>query len=319
MKSFGIRNLFAAAGIVACGAAQAGEIVFVDSYHEGYPWSDGITAGIEEAIAGSGHNLTIFRMDTKRNKGDAFKAEASQKAVDLINEKNADVVIACDDNAAKFLIAPHLDGKGTPVVFCGVNWDASAYGFSSDSVTGMLEVASADELVAMLAPGAAGDRVGFISSDVDSEHKNYEKITQKFGDQINVTESAFASNMEDFKAKYSDMQSKVDIVIFSNYAGIEGWDEVAAEEFILANTKVPTGSMQPFMQNFVTLVFGKVANEQGAWAGNAAMEILAGKSVSDIPVVHNKEGMIIVNAKLAEASQVELPAELVEIANAIVE
>ncbi len=319
MNRSNLRNLLAATALVAGGAAQAGEIVFVDSYHEGYPWSDGITSGIEQALEGKGHNLTIVRMDTKRNKGDEFKVEASQKALAEIKEKNADVVIACDDNAAKFLIAEHLNGTDTPVVFCGVNWDATAYEFAPENVTGMVEVASADELVGMLAPGAAGDRVGFISADTASEHKNYQSITSKFGDEINFTAAEFATDFEDFKAKFVAMQENTDLIVFSNYAGIEGWDEAAAEEFILANTKVPTGSMQPFMQNFVTLVFGKVAEEQGKWSGTAAVEIIAGKAVSDIPGVHNKEGMIIVNAKLAETSGIDLPVELVELANLIVE
>ncbi|MEM5580826.1 ABC transporter substrate binding protein [Roseibium sp. AS2] len=319
MKTRYTRNLLAASAIIACGSAQAGEVLFVDSYHEGYAWSDGIAAGIQETLDGSGHNLTIFRMDTKRNKGDDFKVEASQKAFDLIQESKPDVVIACDDNAAKFLIVEHLDGTDIPVVFCGLNWDASGYGFPTANVTGMVEVASADELVGMLAPGAAGDRVGFIGAETASEHKNYEAIASKFGDQINFTAADYVSNFEDFKTKFVELQDQVDILIFSNYAGIEGWEDGAAEEFILANTKIPTGSMQPFMQNFVTLVFGKVAEEQGAWSANAAMEIMGGKAVSDIPVTHNKEGLIIINGKIAEASGVELQAELVEIANSIVE
>lgn len=314
-----VRSLLVATGIAACGAAQAGEILFVDSYHEGYAWSDGITAGIQQTLEGSGHNLTIVRMDTKRNKGDDFKAEAAQKAFDLIQEKKPDVVIACDDNAAKFLIVQHLNGTDTPVVFCGLNWDASGYGFPTPNVTGMVEVASADELIGMLAPGAAGDRVGFIGSNTESEHKNYNNIVKKFGDTINFTEVEFVEDLENFKAKYAEIQDKVDILIFSNSAGIENWDDAAAEEYILANTKVPTGSMQPFMQNFVTVVFGKVSEEQGAWSANTAMEIMGGKAVSDIPVVTNKEGMIIVNGKLAEASGVELPAELVEIASVVIE
>jgi len=314
-----VRCLLLATAVSTCGAAQAGEVVFIDSYHEGYAWSDGITAGIQETLAGSGHNLTIVRMDTKRNKGEDFKVEAAQKALDVINDKKPDVVIACDDNAAKYLIVPHLKGTETPVVFCGMNWDVTGYGFPAPNVTGMVEVASADELVGMLLPGAAGDRVGFIGSDTASEHKNLENIQNKFGDSVNITESTFATDMEDFKAKYVALQEKVDVVIFSNNAGIEDWDDAAAEEFILANTKVPTGSMQPFMKNFVTLVFGKVSEEQGAWSANAAMEIIGGKAVSDIPMVHNKEGQIIVNGKLAVASGVEIPAELVEIANLVIE
>ena len=49
------------------------KVLFIDSYHEGYGWSDGITKGIETTLDGSGVELNIVRMDTKRNTDDAFK------------------------------------------------------------------------------------------------------------------------------------------------------------------------------------------------------------------------------------------------------
>lgn len=319
MKNRTILGIVTATSMMTLASAQAGEIVFVDSYHEGYAWSDGITRGLEEGLEGSGHNLTIVRMDTKRNKGDDFKDEAAQKALEVIRAKNADVVIACDDNASKHLVAPHLKGTETPVVFCGVNWDASGYGFPAPNVTGMVEVASVDELVSMLLPGAAGDRVGYIGPDTTTERKNAEHTEKAFGEFLNITEEVFVADFEAFKAEYAALQDKVDVVVFPNYAGIDGWDDAAAEEFMLANTKVPTGSMHDFMAPFVMLVFGKVAEEQGRWSAETALEIIDGKSAGDIPIVANSEGYMVINAKLITQAGVDLPVELVEMADEIIE
>ncbi|HHO76243.1 MAG TPA: hypothetical protein ENN05_07415 [Deltaproteobacteria bacterium] len=52
------------------------KILFVDSYHEGYAWSDGIAAGIKEILSGTGVELNIFHMDTKRNGTEDAKIEA---------------------------------------------------------------------------------------------------------------------------------------------------------------------------------------------------------------------------------------------------
>lgn len=319
MKQNILCGFAAASTLLAVGAANAAEIVFVDSYHEGYEWSDGITRGIQETLEGKGHNLTIVRMDTKRNKGDDFKTDAAAKALQVIKEKNADVVIACDDNAAKFLIVPHLKDTDTQVVFCGVNWDASGYGFPAPNVTGMVEVASVDELVAMLSPAAAGDRVGYIGPDTATERKNAKFTGEKFGEVLNITEEVFVKTFDEFKEQFAALQSKVDILVFPNYAGIEGWDEAAAAEFALANTKIPTGSMHDFMAPYVTLVFGKVADEQGRWSANSALEILGGKKAGDIEMVHNSEGYMVINAKMATEAGIDLPAELVEVANEILE
>ena len=45
------------------------KIVWVNSYHEGYEWSDGIGAGIEEVLADTDVDLKVILLDTKRNGG----------------------------------------------------------------------------------------------------------------------------------------------------------------------------------------------------------------------------------------------------------
>ena len=48
------------------------KVLLVNSYHEGYPWSDGEEKGAKAALAGSGVELKFFRMDVKRNPGGAW-------------------------------------------------------------------------------------------------------------------------------------------------------------------------------------------------------------------------------------------------------
>ncbi|MDY6951560.1 MAG: hypothetical protein SWE60_08615, partial [Thermodesulfobacteriota bacterium] len=106
-----------------CGPAMAkNKILYVDSYHQGYPWSDGITEGIQEVLQGKDVELKIIRMDTKRHTSEGFKREAASKAKALIEDFKPDVVIASDDNASKYLIMPYYRDASLPFVFCGVNW-----------------------------------------------------------------------------------------------------------------------------------------------------------------------------------------------------
>ena len=122
------------------GEAQK-RILFVDSYHARYLWSADITQGIRSVLdERQDVELKILRMDTKRNMTEEYKKEAARQARDLIESWQPDVVIASDDNAAKYFIVPFMKDSSLPVVFCGLSWNAAIYGFSTENITGMVEV-----------------------------------------------------------------------------------------------------------------------------------------------------------------------------------
>ena len=127
---------------VPCSGQEKKKVLYIDSYHAEYIWSRDITAGVRSVLnPRKDIELKIFRMDTKRNMGEADKKNAAQKARELIESWRPDVVIASDDNASKYLIAPYYKNAKLPFVFCGLNWDAAIYGFPADNITGMVEVA----------------------------------------------------------------------------------------------------------------------------------------------------------------------------------
>lgn len=298
-------------------AGLAGKkVLFVDSYHEGYPWSDGITTAVKAVVEPSGAELKIVRMDTKRNKGDEFMKAAALKVKGVIEEFKPDVVIAADDNASKFLIVPYYTGSDLPFVFCGLNWDASVYGFPTKNVTGMVEVSPVPQLLEQLKPFAKGDRVGHLAGDVTSAHKEGTNIKKIFGlDLVEI----YAKDLAAWKKGFDEIQGQVDMLIVGNTAGIEGWDNADAAAYATAHTKIPTGATQVFIADYAIVTFGKVAEEQGTWASEAALKILGGTSPADIPVVKNQEGELIVNVKIAQAAGIEIPFELIQSANKVIE
>ena len=158
MSFIGSVLLLLASNVASGGDFDDKKVLYIDSYHEGYPWSDGMTEAITGLIEGSGVELKIHRMDTKRNGSEAFKKEAALKAKAVIESFTPDVVIATDDNASKYLIAPFYKGKNLPFVFAGVNWDAKPYGFPASNVTGMIEVNAYPDLIALLTPLAKGKK-----------------------------------------------------------------------------------------------------------------------------------------------------------------
>jgi ABC-type uncharacterized transport system substrate-binding protein len=290
------------------------KVLYIDSYHQGYPWSDGVTAGIQTTIEPTGAVLEIVRMDTKRNNSDAFKKQAAEKVVAKIEEMKPDVVIASDDNAANFVISKHYKESETPFVFCGVNWDASAYGFPCSNVTGMIEVAPAKQLVGYLSKHADGNKVGYLAADNETERKEAAHIKKKFG--IDIQES-FVTAFDDWKASFAAMQTSVDMLILGVYSGIEGWDDAEANSFVAAETAIPAGAMYDYMGELALLALTKKPYEQGEYAALTALRILKGTKPADIPVAMNKQSDVIVNMKLANKLGVTFDVALLKMAKVI--
>lgn len=274
------------------------KVLFVNSYHEGYEWSDGVEAGFQEALEGTGLELKFVRMDTKNNPGDEFGEKAGAQANAEIEAFQPDVVIAVDDNAQKYLVVPYLRDKEIPVVFAGVNWDASIYDYPAKNVTGMVEVELPVQLVDHLKNFAEGERVGYLTVDSETERK----VAQIYNDRFFAGEMKeyWVATFDEFEEQYLKAQEEVDILFLGNNAGIDQWDQAEVEAFVLENTTIPTGTINDWMAPYVLITLAKSAEEQGEWSAQAALRIIDGTPVSEIPVAENKKGELILNLNVAE-------------------
>jgi ABC-type uncharacterized transport system substrate-binding protein len=292
------------------------KVLFIDSYHEGYPWSDGIVNGVKSVIEGKGINLKIVRMDTKRNKSEEFKKEAALKMKAVIEDFKPDVVIAADDNASKYLIQPFYKDAKLPFVFCGVNWDASNYGYPYKNVTGMVEVAGAKELIDTLKAYSKGPRIALLSDDTLSSKQSVDNYKNKLGLKLTPI---YANTLEEWKQSFKTIQGQYDILLVENVIGINDFNEEEAKAFASENAKIPSGAVQKINMPYAMLGYLKVAEEQGEWSAEAALKILGGTSPSDIPITNNTKGALVVNARLAAKAGVEFSYDLIESAEEVIE
>ncbi|MEJ2200291.1 MAG: hypothetical protein P8X63_04655, partial [Desulfuromonadaceae bacterium] len=105
-------------------------IFFVNSYHEGYPWSDGIFSGFVRALEmrpkteegfweSPEYILQVYYLNSKRNSSEDNKIAAAAEALSLLERWQPDLVVASDDNAVKYLLLPLLQSNHSlPVVYC---------------------------------------------------------------------------------------------------------------------------------------------------------------------------------------------------------
>jgi ABC-type uncharacterized transport system substrate-binding protein len=165
-------------------SAKKQKILYVNSYHRGYKWSDDIEKGLLKSLgikrrdddsidtAKSFIDLKIFRMNTKLRSKERQIKLAALKAKQLIETWQPDVIVTSDDNAAKFLIQPYYLDASIPFIFCGINYDASVYNLPAENITGMIEVEHLIETIALLKKFAGGERIGYIGSDDISNRKS---------------------------------------------------------------------------------------------------------------------------------------------------
>jgi len=290
------------------------KVLYIDSYHEGYEWSDGITKGVRDTLEGSGVTLEIYRMDTKRNTSEEFKVNSGLKAKAIIEEFRPDVVIASDDNASKYIIAKFYKDADLPFVFCGLNWDASIYGYPYNNVTGMVEVALIPQLIDHLKVFAKGNRIGYIAADVVTARKEGEYYRKYFNLDI---DERYVKTMDEWKKVFNEIQNDVDILIVGNYAGINDWNYDVITPWMEENTTVPTGCIYDWMAPLSLVGLTKVAEEQGIWGAQAALKILGGTPPTAIPIVKNRQGKLYLNLKIAKNLGVRFRSTLLKHAEVI--
>ena len=279
---------------------QGRRVLHVDSYHDGYEWSDDIRQGIRSVFDGTGTEWKSVFMDSKRHGGEAEKQAAAVAVRAEIARWKPDLVIASDDNASKYVVAPSLKDGKIPVVFCGVNWDGAKYGYPYRNATGIVEVEFGQELVSQLRRYAKGERFGFLAADNESDRADGTNYLERFAPGgAHGARWAYVRTFAEFQSKFLELQDQVDYLYILNNAGIAGWDAEKAEEFMVHNTKVPTGSHNGWMARYTLITLGKYGQEQGQWAASTALKILDGTPPAAIPIAKNVRVRLIVNLGIA--------------------
>lgn len=306
-----IVTLFATTTPVPGFAEEQPVCVYISSYHRGLEWSDRIENGLNDRLDGK-CKVVQYDMDTKRNLDTEFKIKAAAEALSIIKQQKADIVITSDDNAARYLIVPHLLGRRTPVVFTGINWTVEEYGFPVKNVTGMVEVSPLVPLIKQALDSIpSAKRAVYIGADNLTEIKNFERYRTAAQDHGIKLESLQSKNFDEWKETFIKAQD-YDFVIMGNFSGITDWDMEAAESHVIVNTRKFSLTSHDWMMPLSALGYTTLPEEQGEWAAESALAILAGTKPSTIPIVTNRRWDTWVNKQLLEASGVNVPESITD-------
>jgi len=115
-------------------AEHAPDVLLLHSYHQGYPWTDGITRGVQNALQQSREpvHLLIEYMDSKQHSTDEVFPSLASLYKQKYSSQQPDLIIAADNNALKFLHQYRSElFPGVPIVFSGIN------NFNDDMIEGL--------------------------------------------------------------------------------------------------------------------------------------------------------------------------------------
>lgn len=282
--------------IAGCTETDRHKVVYVNSYHPGYSPSDEITSGIKESFSSEKYDLKIFYLDSKRLSGDSLK-QRTDSVSEIISDLDPDLLIISDDYAVKYLAGPFLKDPGTPIVFCGVNWSADQYELPHDRVTGMLEVLPLKESILFVKnhyPEAS--RIAILSENSLSEQNNKVLLDTLFRNAGFEPSYLMVNDFEQWKSAFISANTTVDVIYLPTNGSVKNWNDEEARKFVAENIRKPVFTCDDFMMNYCVFGFTKVPREQGTWAAGTAIQILDGKSPSEIPVSRNSQKTIWFNS-----------------------
>ncbi|WP_230531549.1 ABC transporter substrate-binding protein [Microvirga roseola] len=293
-----IPALIAFPGCNSSDAAETGRrVLHVDSYHQGNEWNDRIVAALRDTLTAKDVELRVVHLDAKRRPSEAEIQASALGTLRHIEEFKPDVVTVSDDPAAQYLVMTYLRNTTIPVVFCGLNWDASVYGLPYRNTTGMVEVSPIPQIIRLLRQHARGNRLGFLAEDTDVKRKEMAFHEKLFG--IVYEKAYFVGSYEEWKEAFLKAQQEVDMLLILGVGAIADWDLDEARRLAEEHTRIPSGTDFEWLTPVSLMGVVKHPEEQGRWAAQAALRILDGVEPSTIPLTYNRDGELFFNARIA--------------------
>jgi ABC-type uncharacterized transport system substrate-binding protein len=282
-------------------------VVYVNSYHVGYPPSDEVAHALVSKLEARGTAVDSIYLDAKRHP-ESVAAKAAD-AVERIRKEQPDLLVASDDDAVKYVVVPNFRNGPMPVVFAGVNWDATQYALPHEHVTGMLEVVPIEEALQVVrAQFPKAHRLLTLSEDSVSERSNTALLEPKYRTMGFQPKTVMVNDFESWKIAFAAAQTQVDIIYLPTNGAIRNWNKDQAEAWVEAHARVPVITCDDFMIPYAALGLVKVAREQGDWAADAALAILSGRRPSDIPITANHLSTCLFNPVIAARTGLQMPA-----------
>ncbi|PID55556.1 hybrid sensor histidine kinase/response regulator, partial [candidate division KSB3 bacterium] len=293
-------------------------VLYINSYHNGYHWSDGLLKGLRKTLNSGRFKLDfhIEYMDTKKFSYDTISLQLYRLYKQKFAGKKFDIIIISDNDALNFITRYRTELFGeVPVVFCGVN-DLQPETLEAGNITGVVETF---DLLATInvAKRIHPDRNKMVVLSDDSTTGNairaqIEQILKGNNTGIDLTFWTRIT-LEEAQERLGKLQDNSFLFIAPYYQTIAGRFYTSEEmsRALSQNSSVPIYTAWEFMVGSGALG-GRVLSGpyHGEIAGKMALDILSGKDANTIPIIKEAGGTYLFDYKAMEQlgiSHTQLP------------
>ncbi len=295
------------------------KVLLVHSYHPGYPWTDAISRGVRMNLPSNLVDLQIVYMDTKRKTSEAWKVQAGQRTLELIDTWKPDVVITADDNAQQY-VGTQLRGRDdVQLVFCGVNAEPDVYGYPAANVTGVLErphFAESLEMLQAIVPDAR--RVIVLSDASPTTTQTYRYLKQQPTplEVIGWHEAATFSEWQQTVRNASEQADAIAVYTYHAVAPDDGGESLAPEKVMawtIENAGVPILGFLVFaVDDGAMCGQAESGTEHGLLAADLVAKILDGKPAGELPIIQAQASQSMLNLHSARQLGIDVPQEIID-------
>jgi len=286
--------------VQAGSAFQGKKILIVMSYDDDSTMEVELKQTFDALLAGA--TLKYYQLNVKKDPTGAGQKAA--EAYKLFQDFGPDAVIAANDDAQELFVVPYLKNKvSTPVVFTGVNDDASKYGFPADNVTGVLEKKHYREGIrfAQLVDPRI-HKVGLLYPDTLSQRKNVEQIErEKASYGAEISDLRQVATVDEMIVALRELSANNDALLILNPVGIrdtkgEAVSEMALYRMIMQASDKPTIGVNDWeIREGILCGVLKLNTEQASLAVGLLDKIFAGQPIKALPITENNNGSRCLN------------------------
>lgn len=303
--------------------AQTSRVLYINAYHRGYIWSDGIEQGLRERLQASGKKIDVYVefLDTKRFPDLAYLAKLAEVFALKHGKVSYDAIIVSDNAAFEFAVTNRewLFPR-TPLVFCGYNT------FRPEALKGITNVTGVNEEIDFagtidmaLAVHPKTRTLVFITSDYYSAGQRNQDVVEttlipayRGRYQIVQLKNLYLQELEQ---RLSALSPNTLVFIFGEPLDNRDAQFMAPEEFYrraAAASTAPAYGFWDFILN-TGMMGGRIITgpDQGRMVAELTLKILEGTPADSIPVVMNTPTSSIFDfnaMRRFKISERELPA-----------
>lgn len=289
--------------------AKQASIVYINSYHEGYQWTDKGFAAFKQNLKIDADIHALY-LDSKRNQSPTHIKQVTQMTLEFINQHKPDLIIAAEDNASKYIIEPYFKNSDIPVIFLGVNLDASIYGYPYENATGIIEMDGIKNLIQALKTIKVNGQFQMLFSATNTSQKT-KHILEKEG--LTNLKLHTAQTDKQWYDTLSKINEESDFLALDTITGIAGLTEASALHFIKENITQPIISTSYTSRNLSHIGYVNIAEEHGVWAANVASKVMNGQDIRSFPIHKSNHYLMFINQQLIDEMGITIPRSIYQL------